>query len=361
MQRPIHLLALLTVGLTGQPALAQDIAPEHADAWAFMQENMPGVSYDLLVAACQEGQLTIYNGTWGDAQRAQMDAFRKRFPCVSTTNFELGTGARRERFLSETRAGLYIVDIVQDTDPGSLNEQAEAGLLMAYAISNDDAFDPAVKLTGYWYPLRVGISGNAWNTDNVTPEEAEALLAWETMLDPAFKGRVGIGEPTGGATLLPYYGLHKTFGEEFMKKFAELEPRIFPLNELGSALASGEIDIALATSETPLTTLHLLGAPIQWSLPEPSFGPATGQAIAANAPHPNAAKLYQEYSFTVEGYGAWQKLGGPPARKDFHDEREVAQEEWYKYPTRFFEYDPDQVTAEQAEFLKLFDSWFRSR
>lgn len=65
----------------------------------------------------------------------------------------------------------------------------------------------------------------------------------------------------------------------------------------------------------------------------------TGQAIPKNAPHPAAAKLYQEYSFTEEGYGIWQKLGGAPARRGFRDLRPVAKETWYKVPSTFASYD----------------------
>lgn len=344
-------------------AFAQNVDPKLADAWKFMQANMPGISYKLLEDACKEGTLTIYNGTWGEAQRSQVDAFKKRFPCMNVVTFELGTGPRRERFVSETRAGRHTVDIVQDTDPGSLNDQAESGLLMKYTISNENAFDPAVKRTGYWYPLRIAVTGNAWNVDKVTPEEIKSLQDWKGVTNPAFKGRVAISDPSGGgATFLPFYALYKLYGEDFMKKFAALEPRVFDnLNLLGSALASGDIDVALAVSETPLTTLNLAGAPIEWSLPSPGVGTANGQAISANAPHPNGAKLYQEYSFTEEGYAAWQKLGGPPARKDFADRRDFAKEKWYVYPKEFYQYDAAEVTNAKDSFMEKFNTWFKPK
>jgi iron(III) transport system substrate-binding protein len=347
--------------LSASTALAEDgVSSKLANSWAFVQESMPGVPYKLLEDACKEATLIIYNGTWGDAQRSQVAAFQKRFPCLKVTTFELATAPRRERFLSEYRAGKYLADIIQDTDPGVLNDQIKAGLLMNYKISNDSSFEPALKASGYWYPLRVAIAGSAWNTDKVTPEEAKSLFTWQGIINPAFKGRVGITDPAeGGAVFLPWYGLYKIYGEEFIKKIAELKPRIFDLNQLGSALASGDIDIAFATSETPLTTMYLAGAPVRWALPEPAFGPPTGQAIPARAPHPNAAKLYQEYAFTEEGYGAWQKLGGPPARKVFKDQRKFADEDWYKYPKQFYAADLEQIVSERDAFLAKFNEWFK--
>jgi hypothetical protein len=70
----------------------------------------------------------------------------------------------------------------------------------------------------------------------------------------------------------------------------------------------------------------------------------TGQGISAHAPHPNAAKLYQEYAFTEEGYGLWQKEGGAPARTGFKDQRKVGTTDWYKLPVKHFAYDPADAT-----------------
>ncbi len=361
MKKNLTLACVTVMGLASS-GLAQDVAPEHADAWAFMQTAMPGVPYDLLQAACEEGAVMIYNGTWSDAQENQIKAFADRFPCVTVEHFELPTSERRERFIVETKAGRHTADIVQDTDPGVLDKQAKEGLLAEYALSSDSAFADNVKMASYWYPLRIALAATAWNIDNVTEEEAALLSTWDGMIDPRFKGRVGIAmSPSGGGgvTLYPYFALYKTYGEDFMKAFAAQEPRNFSgANTLAGALASGDIDVALAVSETGIVPLQAQGAPIQWALPEPGMGLATGQAVSATAPHPNAARLYQEYSFTDEGYAAWNLHGGAPAKTGFADTRPVAQESWYRYPAAFSDVDPRSMNAEKDAFLALNNGWF---
>ncbi|MHA6729638.1 ABC transporter substrate-binding protein [Devosia sp. A369] len=350
-------LALAT--LMSGSAWAQDVDSALADSWAFMQASMPGIGYDVLEAACAEGAVTIYAGTWTDAQASQVAEFEKQFPCVDASIFELSTGPRRERFLAETAAGNHIVDIVQDTDVGALNQQIDNGMLAEYTISNDASFDPALSRSGFWYPMRISIAVNAWNTDLVTSEEIEILKKWDGVTNPVFKGRVGITGPEGGgATYLPFYALHQLYGDEFMAAFAALEPRVFTLSNVGTALAAGDIDVALAMSETPLTALYLAGAPIQWSMPTPAVGAIAAQAISVNAPHPAAARLYQEYAFTEEGYGHWQRFGGPPARNGFVDQREFASADWFDYPTEFYKYDPAHVNATQVELSAKLKSWF---
>ena len=337
----------------GQAADAPD--PALAASWNYMQKEMPKVPYAVLREACAEAHLTIYHGTWGDAQSAQIAAFKSRFPCVSVQPFELATGPRRERYLSETRAGRYITDIVQDSDPGSLDDMASHGLLLNYVISNDASYADAVKSKGYWYPLRIGIAVNAWNTNLVSADEAKALFDWRGSIDPRWKGRLGISDPTtGGASYLPWYYWVKAYGPQFIEKLGQLKPRIFGVNEIGAALAAGDIAVAVGLSETPLTTLWLSGAPIQWSMPEPGVGPATGQGIAVHAPHPNAAKLYQEYSFALEGYAAWNKLGGPPARIGYTDQRDVAAAPWFKFPNVWFQYSTADATEQKQAIMDIY-------
>jgi iron(III) transport system substrate-binding protein len=333
-------LLLLTTGANAQNAGPSD--PKLADSWAFMQQQMPGVPASLLEDACKEGTLMVYYGTWIDAEEAQIKRFQERFPCIVVEKFTADTGQRRERWLAETRAGRHIADIIQDTDPGFLDDQAAKGGLTEYKISNDAAFDVAAKKDGFWYALRVALVGVAWNTDLVTDDEAAKLTTWEGITDPIWAGRAGVVDPSaGGVAYVPWYIWLKKFGPEFLEKIGALKPRIIAaITPASSALASGDIAVLLNASETGLLPLLDKGAPIRWSLPDPGIGPMTGQAIAASAPHLNAAKLFQEYSFAEEGYGIWQKLGGAPARKDFKDQRPVAQEDWYKVPASFIPYDP---------------------
>ncbi|WP_454854778.1 ABC transporter substrate-binding protein [Rhizobium binxianense] len=330
--------------------------PKLADSWAFVQQQMPGVPASLLDAACKEASLMVYYGTWVDAEEAQIQRFQERFPCIKVEKFTADTGQRRERWLAETRAGRHIADIVQDTDPGFLNDQVAKGGFTEYKISNDGQFDPAAKKEGYWYAMRVALVGIAWNTELVSEEEAKKLATWQGVTDPAWAGRAGIVDPSaGGVAYTPWYVWLKTYGPEFLQKIGALKPRIIAaITPAASALASGDIEVLLNASETGLLPLLDKGAPIRWSLPDPGIGPMTGQAIAASAPHPNAAKLFQEYSFTEEGYGIWQKLGGAPARKGVKDQRPVAQQSWYKVPTSFIPYDPADANKSMNDVLDVY-------
>lgn len=330
--------------------------PKLQASWAFMQKEMPGAQPALLEEACKEGRVMIYHGTWVQAQDAQVKRFQERFPCVKVEKFSADTGQRQERWLAEVRAGRNVADIIQDTDPGFLDAQADAGTLLEYKITNDAQFDAAAKRSGFWYAQRVALVGIAWNTDLVSDEEAKKLATWDGIIDPIWKGRAGVVDPSaGGVAYLPWYIWLKKSGPDFLEKIGALKPRIISaIVPATASLASGDIAVLLNASETGLLPLLDRGAPIRWSLPEPGIGPMTGQSITRNAPHPAAAKLFQEYSFTEEGYGIWQKLGGAPARRNFVDQRPVAKEKWYKVPTAFAEYDRADASKSVASVMETY-------
>ena len=182
--------------------------------------------------------------------------------------------------------------------------------------------------------------------------DAKVLQDWQGALDPRWKGKSALSDPgSKGVAYQHLWALSKIYGADFIKRLGEQKPRIVNgANNSISSLASGDIAIVLNASETGLLPLWIKGAPIKWTLPSPGVGPISAQAVVAKAPHPNAAKLYQEYAFTREGYGMWNKFGGAPATDAYPDQREVAKEKWYKMPNSLFDIDP---VASAADFDKL--------
>lgn len=352
----IALSAAVSVVSAGQ-VTAQDIDPKLKASWEFMQKALPGVPYAVLRDACAEGALMIYHGSWVDAQNAQIAAFSKRFPCVRVQKFGSTTSELRERFTSEIRAGRHTADIMQDSDPGILDNMAASGLLTEYTITNSGSFPAGTKKEGFWYPLRLALSGIAWNTDLVSEADAKILQDWKGVLDPRWKGRAVVVDPTsgGGIVYAPVYAWDQMFGPSFIEQLGTQKPRVVAgINNAAAALAAGDVAVIFNASETGLLPLWQKGAPIRWSLPVPGIGPATGQAIATKAPHPNAAKLYQEYAFAEEGYTAWYLLGGAPARSGLADKRQVASEPWYKYPKEFYSYDAADANKKSRDIAERF-------
>jgi iron(III) transport system substrate-binding protein len=245
--------------LIGGAASAQSVDPALAASWKFVQETMPGLPYEVLKGACDEGTLMLYHGTWVDAQKAQVAQFKLRFPCIKTVQlFELNAGAMRQRFLAESRAGLRVADIIQDTDAGTLNDFAAEGLYLQHTISNDAAYADGTKKKGFWYPLRLALIGFAWNVDLVSAGDAATLKDWNSIIDPRWKGRAAVVDPAaGGVAYLPWYAWFKLDGEDFYKKIGEARPQVYAnINPAAAALAAGDVAVIFNGSETGLMPLH---------------------------------------------------------------------------------------------------------
>lgn len=353
----LNALAAVAIGLAAAPGVAQDVDPALATSWEFVQEQMPGVPYELLAEACGEGEVMIYHGAWADAQDLQIQGFAERFPCITVRKQGGGMSDIRERFLAEFNAGLQIADLIQDSNSGILDEHFDSGYLAEYVISNDDQFTDANKSSGVWYSMRRGMAGIAWNVDLVSEEDAAMLREWDGILDDRWTNVAAIGDiSAGGVAYLPFYAWYQLYGEDFFVELGKHNIRnIAGTNNAAAALASGDVEVLFNASETALVPLYERGAPIQWSLPAPGVGPLTGQSVTANAPHPNAARLYQEYAFTEEGYALFQKLGGVPTRLGIEDQREVASEPWYSVPEELLDYNEAEAVEAVPMIVDLFN------
>ena len=58
------------------------------------------------------------------------------------------------------------------------------------------------------------------------------------------------------------------------------------------------------------------GAPLEWVPVEPVVAKLHPVAITAQAPHPNAAKLFADYLLSKEGQTTLRDLGNHPSRPD---------------------------------------------
>ena len=97
-------------------------------------------------------------------------------------------------------------------------------------------------------------------------------------------------------------------------------------------VVAGEHDFTYWTWEGVALTKLEQGAPIRWVRPAPTPTLASSfQAISKYAPHPHAARLFQNWSMSEEGglviqnlYGSESSIGG------LKDQRPITRQPWHK-------------------------------
>lgn len=152
---------------------------------------------------------------------------------------------------------------------------------------------------GAWFPIGLAASCvMLYRTDLVDqPPQVFADLA-----DPRFEGMFGMADPAVAAPAYPCVAaLFETMGEDAAKAmFTSLFDngmRVFRTNgPTGRALSSGEISLALITSQVAYTVLADGEVPVEVIWPEDGApGVVRGAAISAGTARPEASKAFVEW------------------------------------------------------------------
>lgn len=297
-----------------------------------------GPSEKLIADAKAEGSLTYYHTTAIDPTGIWTAEFTKRYG-ITTQNVRGPSYPLFDRWLTEERVGQHIADVVQITDTVLIESAHEEGLIADFAPASGDGIRPEMKKEGVWYTLFVNAMGIAWNTTKVTPEEEASIReqGWNALTDPRWAGRIATGTPASGGSSYSYVymflgGKRDQFGPDFLTKMAALKPQIYESKSpMYDRVAAGEHAMVDQASQSDMGGFYLKGAPVRWTFPSPTPANLTVQTISAGAPHPNAARLFQEWATSAEGQAAWFKVAGvASAREDTVDPRKAAKQDWYK-------------------------------
>jgi len=243
-----------------------------------------------------------------------------------------------DRWLNEERVGRHLADLIQITDPTLLSAAAKQGFIASYTPAGGAQIDPGLKEEGIWYALTLDYMGIGYNANKVTPAEEKLIhdLGWDSLADPRWKGRFGTATPASGGSSYAFCymfldALKDRYGEAWFRKLAANAPDIYASKApLFERLAAGEYAIMDQGSQGTLTDLYLKGAPVRWVFPTPTPVSPTVQSISARAPHPNAARLFQEWAVTGAAESLWLSLVAAGAsRGDVADPRKRDRKDWF--------------------------------
>ncbi len=298
---------------------------------------------DKLIKAAQgEGSLLVRNGTPADTMAGIAAAFKKQYGIAVESDRKVGV-VGTDQFRTEEQAGKHVVDVMWNVDPPGAISLADAGHLQRFTLPDADKILPPEAELGnhaayvtYWYDVVI-----QYNPSLISADEAEKKFStWRGLLDPDLAGgKIGMNEPAGGAipfgTYLMWYQ-DKTYGRKFLEELAAQKPRLYPGSAPGrEALAAGEIAVYIPNWEDIAMLNYMKGDKTQWTYPEvtPAI-PAAFAALSANAPHPNAARLFTAWMLSEEGAQAIIDMQGRPTRLGMKDTRsavaKLSTTSWWK-------------------------------
>jgi iron(III) transport system substrate-binding protein len=269
----------------------------------------------LVEGAKKEGEMVFYTTMTLDQSKEVVDRFQKKYPFIKPTLFRTGGGPLLNKILTEARGGRYAWDVVV-CRAEMVVPLMERNLLASYRSPETKMIDDdLVDKEGYWTSYYVIAYVLGWNTKLVKREDVPRT--YEALVEPKWKGgQLSFDNEAYGML----QGLMRAWGREkaiaYFKRIAAIDPSLKRGNTERVALAvAGEYPLTVSYNQT-FERMVARGAPIDWVALEPAVVSSFPIVLAAKAPHPNAARLYYDFSLSKEGQEMLRGMQRIPVRKD---------------------------------------------
>jgi ABC-type Fe3+ transport system substrate-binding protein len=281
----------------------------------------------LIEAAKQEGTLSVASGGAPSRQyRPIMAAFTKKFGI----KVEVATGNATttiNRVLAERKAGKFTVDVALISSRVNNQRLVPSESLVPFAplLIHPEVLDKSGWYLGrHWYADKFSKftfiyhvtkedQYESWyNTDKITAADMATIKKQTDFFDPRWKGKIaaqGMGDPSGIRQMIDSY-FEPDRGPEWVRTYL-LDAGITFTDDrriLETWLVSGRYPLqAVATGTEEYSILAKKGLPIKQRFMPKQVGVirAGGSgcciSVFAQAPHPNAAKLFVNWFLSKEG------------------------------------------------------------
>jgi iron(III) transport system substrate-binding protein len=255
-----------------------------------------------LEAAKKEGKVVWYTSLALPSAEKVAKLFEAAHPGIKVEVHRSGSERILGRVMQELKANIKNADVVHTSDAGHFVMFKEKGLLLKYTPAGVDAFPAGFKdKDGYYYGLRATVSAIAYNTKTVSA--AEAPRTWKDLLDPKWKGKLVTAHPGYSGVITTHVAaLVNLHGWDYFKQLAQnklmlVQSAVDP----SGVVASGERPVAVNGGDYTFYQTKKKGNPVEIVYPKEGVPLIVSPtAIMSFAPHPNASKLFTDFTFSRE-------------------------------------------------------------
>ena len=307
---------------------------------------------ELHKAALKEGGTVNFYGTLAqiNAERI-LPVFEKRFPGMKVNHVDATANLLAARAITEARAGKVLADIFQMALENVL--QVIDQKLVVDWLPPEAAVYPANFKTANWLAADMVIITASWNTSQVKKEDEPKQF--DDFADPKWKGKL-IAEPRD-VELLIALARHKFKNDEkafdYLRKLAANGMEFHKgHSELAEFLVAGQAAACVTCYAHHYPPRIKKGAPLGYMLTE-EIATITANALAKDAPHPNAARLFYRWSASEEGQKAYAEGGRLPPHPKFEPREKIR-------PAVLYPIGTDEI-KQWAKYEKVWKEVFKLR
>ncbi len=305
---------------------------------------------ELYNKAAIEGELSLYAQGPPQVYADLVRQFEARYPKVKV-RVTPGRYDVIAKVDDQLKAGRVDADIVTAQTVQHLVRWKRNGRLMAYAPAEASGISAKFKDASgtSFFPLSLYLIGSAYNAEKVA--DAEAPKTVQDFLQPRFKGKIVSTYPhDDDVTLYLYTTIVEKYGWSFVEQLVAQEPKYVRSHVLvGDLTSSGERPVTF----DQISTFNKVQFFAPGDVPMVVFPYAMGSF--ANSPHPNAAKLFLNFSLSKEQQDRFAKRNIWSARGDVEPPAGFKPLSSYNVAADFIEFisDEKRVNDLRGRFEKI--------
>ena len=310
-----------------------------------------------LEAAKKEGKVVWYTSLALPSAEKVAKLFEVAYPGIKVEVHRTGSERILSRVMQELQANIKNVDVVHTSDAGHFVLLKGKNLLLKHTPAGVDGFPAGFKdKDGYYFGLRATVNAIAYNTKAVSA--AEAPKTWKDLLDPRWKGKMVTAHPGySGVIATHVLALVNQYGWDYFKQLAQnrlmlVQSAVDP----SGVVASGERAVAVNGGEYTFYQTKKKGNPIEIVYPKEGVPLVVSpSAIMSFAPHPNAARLFTDFTFSRE---IQQVMADSEGLYTGHPEVKYPADKPKLSELKLLSVDPEELEKRSEEIKKRFVEFF---
>lgn len=280
---------------------------------------------DLQAAAEKEGSLNVIALPHDWSNYGEVIAgFQKKYPKIKINEQNPNASSKEEIDAAKTNKG---TDAAPDVfDVGLAVASTNTNSFAPYKVQAWNSIPDTLKeSTGLYFADYTGIMSIGWNKDKYGD-----ISSLKDLLDPKFAGTVALnGKPAeAGAAFNGFVMANQLSGGDINN----LQPGLDFFKKLKDAGNLTQVDVTDGTIDSGQTGVvfdwtynqasyqkSLKAKGVNWqykTFPKAQVVSYYNQAINKDAPHPAAARLWEEYLYTPQVQNLWLKGGSNPVLLD---------------------------------------------
>jgi len=318
----------------------------------------PAAAQDAAVeAARKEGKVVWYTSLALPSAEKVARLFEEKYPGIKVEVHRTGSQRILQRVMQELSANIRNADVVHTSDAGHFVLLKDRKLLMRHTPPGVERFPPGFRdRDGYHFGLRATVNVIAYNTRAVSA--AEAPKTWKDLLDPRWRGKLVTAHPGySGVVATHVLALVHLHGWDYFKQLAQnrvmlVQSAVDP----AGVVASGERPVAVNGGDYTFYQSKKKGSPIEIVYPKEGVPLVVSPtAITSFAPHPNAARLFTDFTFTRE---VQQVLADSEGLYTGHPDVKYPADKPKLSELKLLQVDPDELEKRTEEIKKRFVEFF---